>query len=257
MQVVLYRLLQSLMFFFLLNPGYKIYTIEIDGKRTLLQTLEIAGAVLTQISVLILLVKRTYFKKYIQWVLTFKPPLNPLFGLLVILIPVSLYLNYFYIYQGEYYGFNPQGFTFSVLFFFIGAFTEEFVFRGYFFKMVVSKHKKYALHLIVAQALIFTFIHFNNPGNSYIRIGVIFLAGCLLGLIALKGFAYAVVFHFLWNFLQAYMLGLNVSGFVFLNSFNVLQKAPAWENNIFSVIPLLVTIVILLVFYRRNKKSFV
>jgi len=212
---------------------------------------------LVQLSVFILLVKKVYFKKYKNWLLGIKQTLNPIIGILIILIPIGIYVVYFNIFTGEFNEYSSETLLLFAAFFFIGALTEELIFRGYFYKMLIMKNRKYAIYIILFQAFIFTAVHFNNPGHTYLRIAIIFIAGVLLGIIALQGFIYAVIFHFFWNFFQAYLLGINVSGYIFTGSIFTYPTAPAWENNIYTGIFLGLVTMMIFILYLRNRKQFI
>jgi membrane protease YdiL (CAAX protease family) len=201
--------------------------------------------------------KKRYLVRYIRWFTKIKQRLNPAIALPIVAIPVLIYVYYYYSYTGQYNGFNFHTFLISANFFLIGALGEEFMFRGFFYRYMINKNRKYTFLLILLQALIFSYFHVNNPGINIIRFLNIFLAGFLLGFIAIKGFLYAVVFHFLWNFMQAYLLGLSVSGYNFTGSLNSIFDAYAWENNILTIIVLGIPVLGLTAAYFKNKKFFV
>lgn len=257
MQIFIYRFVQLLLFKYMYTGGFKIYSIMIDNQRTLFQLAQLIAVFLVQLSMFSLLLKKVYFKKYLAWLKNWRQKLSPALGVLIVLIPISLYVIYFNMFTGQFNEFAEQTLFLYAAFFFMGALSEELLFRGYFYRILVNRNKKYAIYLIMFQALIFTLVHFNNPGHSITRIAILFIAGLLLGIIALKGFMYAVLFHFFWNFFQAYLLGLNVSGYQFIGSLCSYPAAAAWENNIYTGMLLAVITAIILAMYYHRRKLFV
>ena len=257
MQIFLFRFVQLIMFKYMYNLKDAVFEVVIDRQRTLFQVIQFAAVFAVQISMFIMLLKKVYLKKYVTWMFSLRQSLNPFMGISVILIPLGIYVMYFNNFTGEYFEYNDETLVLYILFFFIGALAEELVFRGYFYKMLIKKNRKMATYLVLFQAVIFTLAHINNPGNSYVRIGILFLAGILLGLIALRGFLYAVMFHFLWNFLQAYLLGVNVSGYRFVGAVFNYPNAPAWESNIVCGLLLGVVVTVFLAIYYRDRKKLI
>lgn len=257
LQVLIFHLSQFFLFRYLYEAKFSVNSIMVDEQRTLVQAVQLLGAVLIQLSLFGVMFNKTYLKKFIKWMSKPRQTLHPLLGLLALTIPFILYLIYFYVYPGEYNGFTFNSFFLIVVFFFLGALAEEMIFRGYFFRLLINRNKKRALIYIIGQAALFAFFHYYTPGYTPIRLFVIFIAGILLGLIAIKGFMYAVVFHFLWNFLQAYFLGLEVAGYTFSNSFNTIQHAVSWESNIYSAVLLVAVIAVYLAYYFKDRRKFI
>jgi len=233
-QIFFYRFVQIILFKLMYSSAFQVYVIAIDRQRTFFQLLQFLMVFIVQLSMFTLLLKKVYFKKYLRWLIGLRQTINPFVGILVVMIPIALYAYYYNRYPGEFLEYADEALALFIVFFFLGALTEELIFRGYFYRLMIIKNRKHALYLVVFQAFLFTIMHFNNPSHTYTRIGILFIAGLFLGIIALRGFIYAVLFHFLWNFLQAYMLGINVSGYRFTGSLTSYPGAPAWENNIYS-----------------------
>ncbi|MDH4262808.1 MAG: CPBP family intramembrane metalloprotease [Spirochaetia bacterium] len=256
-QIILYRFIQLLLFKFMISERFELNVITIDNKRTFFQLIQLAAVFIIQLSIFVLLLKKkVYLKKYFKWIFSYRQTLNPFLGILVVSIPLILYAIYVNLFSGIYNEYFDKIFLYFVLFFFAIALSEELIFRGYFYKLMIKKNKKITIYMILLQALLFTMMHFNNPGHTYTRIGVVFLAGVLLGVVALRGFIYAVIFHFLWNFIQAYLLGTNVSGYRFSGSIFTYPNAPAWENNLYAGLFLCITILLFLILFFKNKKQF-
>ena len=142
-----------------------------------------------------------------------------------------------------------------ITFFALGSVAEEMIFRGFYFKNALKENKKWFLPIIIFQALLFTMVHINNPEFNWSRVINIFMVSIILGFVAIKGFIYVVVFHFLWNFIQAYVLGVGVSGYLFNGSWNVIQDVPAWESSIVASVVLLPVVVYFIYDYSRNQKQ--
>jgi len=256
-QVFLFRFIQLLVFSAIYKQGFEIYVILIDTERTLLQLFLFGAMFIIQLSIFVVMFKKIYFKRYLRWLSRIRPKISAFWGIYTIAIPVIIFFIYYYVYWGTYNEYLDKTLFLFVLFFFFGALTEEFVFRGYFYKVMIKKNKKNAVYLILFQAFLFTIMHINNPGNTYARIGIVFFAGILLGIIALRGFIYVLIFHFLWNFLQAYMMGLSVSGYRFPGSLYTYSGATAWENNYYTGLFVVICSLFALFMFIRNRKQFV
>jgi len=121
---------------------------------------------------------------------------------------------------GFFWGWDPQGGVLSSLlgipFFLLVAVHEETVFRGYPFQRLVSSLGAWST--LALFAVIFAFIHWNNPGMSgatkvWASLNIA-LAGVLLGLCYLKtqSLALPIGVHLGWNWTQGSLLGFGVSG---------------------------------------------
>jgi len=93
----------------------------------------------------------------------------------------------------------------------ISSLGEEAIFRGYLlFKLSESLGIR-ASTLIVS--LLFSLLHFSNPGYNVISFIQLFLAGILLSIMVVYGgsIVYPVLYHAFWNYTQV-LLGFPVSG---------------------------------------------
>lgn len=89
---------------------------------------------------------------------------------------------------------------------------EELFSRGLIQKVLMDSISPYAALFIAS--IIFALLHIANPNLSLIGFINLTLAGMLLGLIFMhtRNLWFSFIAHFLWNFLQAPLLGFNVSG---------------------------------------------
>lgn len=92
------------------------------------------------------------------------------------------------------------------------AFSEELVFRGYLLNNLMLSFNKW-IALAISAGLFMAF-HLNNPGMNVISVLNLFLGGVLMGInyIYTRRLAFAIAFHFGWNFFQGPVLGFPVSG---------------------------------------------
>ncbi len=100
----------------------------------------------------------------------------------------------------------------SVLLFFVVAFIEEIIFRGYILHNLLQDFHKWIALLI--SSLLFALMHAANPSVTFFSVCNIFIAGCLLGInyIYTRNLWFAIFLHFSWNFFQGPVLGYSVSG---------------------------------------------
>lgn len=112
----------------------------------------------------------------------------------------------------------------SIVFFLI-AFSEELIFRGFVLNQLIEIMSKY--WALVISALIFSLFHTFNPNFSVISFVNVFLAGILLGLlfIRLKSLYAPIIQHFSWNYFQGPICGYKISGIeindtLFVNTIN-------------------------------------
>ena len=148
----------------------------------------------------------------------------------------------------------------SILIFITVSVLEEVLFRGYILKNLMISFNKY-IALIVSSVL-FSLVHGLNPNIDLFSLINIFLAGILLGIsyIHTKNLWFPIALHLSWNLFQA-MLGFNVSG---QKSYSLIEFSIAennminggdfgFEGSILSLIAMLVTIVGIEIYYRRQK----
>lgn len=103
-------------------------------------------------------------------------------------------------------------FSSATLLFIAVAFSEEILSRGIIQKVLMDAINPYFALLI--GAIIFAFMHSWNDNLTWIGMTNLVLAGIFLGVVFLytENLWFAIVAHFLWNFLQSPIIGFNVSG---------------------------------------------
>ena len=96
--------------------------------------------------------------------------------------------------------------------FVIQSFSEEFLFRGYMMPRLSQKYNIY--FVLFAQAIIFSLVHASNPNVSILGLVNIFLIGMVFGMLIIvtDNIMLASGLHFLWNYAQGCIFGINVSG---------------------------------------------
>ena len=95
----------------------------------------------------------------------------------------------------------------------LSGYTEEILFRGVFLRIAEESLGTWLALLI--SSVLFAAVHTANPGASVFSTVAIFLeAGVLLGAayILTRRLWMAIGIHFAWNFTQAGIFGVNVSG---------------------------------------------
>jgi len=206
--------------------------IPIDPYRILFQFSMIAYLLVIQMLFLTGKKQYRYLKKWIRWMYK-KIRLFPgtIYGVAGIATLFILFSGSFFIGDHDYVGVDPKGLLFNFLFFMTGAYFEEFIFRGFLYRKLLNKYAKRPWIPLLVQGLIFGYLHITNPHMHFLRFINIFLAGIFLGAIVRKSFLYAVLFHFIWNFVQGYVLGLQVSGFTFDQSVFISYDNTTWEDS--------------------------
>lgn len=117
---------------------------------------------------------------------------------------------------------------YGILTFFLVAFTEETVFRGYFLqRLLLSLDEKYA---ILLSSVTFSILHFFNPNVNFLGFLVISTMGVLLGLCYLKtrSLYLPIGLHFAWNYFEGFVYGFPVSGREIEGLLLTKVKGPAW-----------------------------
>lgn len=148
----------------------------------------------------------------------------------------------------------------SILLFIIVAVTEEVLFRGYILKNLMISFNKYIA--LIVSSILFSLVHGFNPNIDLFSLINIFLGGILLGIsyIHTKNLWFPIALHLGWNLFQT-MYGFNVSGqkSYSLIEFSITENNMinggdfGFEGSILSVVALLVTIVGIEIYYRRQK----
>ncbi|MDH5719506.1 MAG: CPBP family intramembrane metalloprotease [Spirochaetia bacterium] len=176
--------------------------------------------------------------KYIIWIKNYKFKKHnlPLFVFIILFHTLGTFLFS----DTHYRGIEGRYLTLSFLFLLFAAFWEEIIFRGFFFKKLFlskilknrTKKRSTAVFLIIFQALIFSLAHLKNPDIDILKFFNIFSGGFFLGFIAIKNFKGAFLFHFIWNFAQAAVLGLPISGQKLAKPIFYANTSKNWEDNI-------------------------
>jgi membrane protease YdiL (CAAX protease family) len=158
--------------------------------------------------------------------------------------------------------FNFKEFIYSILLFLAVSITEEVLSRGYILRNLMLSFNKY-FALILSSSL-FSLMHGFNPNIDLFGLVSIFTAGIFLGItyIHTKNLWFPIALHFSWNFFQT-VLGFNVSGkdIYSVVEFSMKEKTLlnggtfGFEGSIFSIIAMIVTIVIISIYYQRKKLS--
>lgn len=157
--------------------------------------------------------------------------------------------------------FSTNEILISILIFCIVAIVEETLFRGYILRNLMISFNKYIA--LILSSILFSLMHGFNPNIDLFALINLFLAGILFGLpyIHTRNLWFPIALHFSWNFFQS-LFGFNVSGkdVYSLIEFSLSEKnilnggAFGFEGSIFSVIMMIITIVLIEIYY-RNKKT--
>ena len=110
-------------------------------------------------------------------------------------------------------GFYPLSLVGSFVFFLLVGFTEELMMRGFVLgRMLVGGMNRWTA--LTCSSLLFSLMHWQNPGFTLLPFLNIFLAGVLMGLPYLytRNLSLSVSLHVFWNWLQGPVLGYQVSG---------------------------------------------
>lgn len=100
----------------------------------------------------------------------------------------------------------------NLIMFFVAAWFEEVMCRGYIQGRLMTKMNKFLALGITS--MLFSVLHFANPNMGVLPIINLFLAGILLGASFLytKNLWFPIVLHLFWNWIQGPILGYEVSG---------------------------------------------
>ncbi len=150
----------------------------------------------------------------------------------------------------------------SIFMFIIVAVMEELLMRGYILKNLMISFNKYVA--LIVSSVLFSLMHGFNPNIDLFSLTNIFLAGILLGIsyIHTKNLWFPIALHLSWNLFQT-ILGFNVSGqkTYSLIEFGITENNLlnggkfGFEGSILSVIAMLITIIGIEIYYRRQKLS--
>lgn len=150
----------------------------------------------------------------------------------------------------------------SIFLFMIVAVMEELLFRGYILKNLMISFNKYVA--LIVSSILFALMHGFNPNIDLFGMTNIFFAGILLGIsyIHTKNLWFPIALHLSWNLFQT-ILGFNVSGqkTYSLIEFGITENNLlnggkfGFEGSILSLISMLITIVCIEIYYRRQKAA--
>lgn len=148
----------------------------------------------------------------------------------------------------------------SIILFIIVAVVEEVLLRGYILRNLMISFNKYIA--LIISSILFSLMHSFNPNIDLFALTNLFLAGILLGIsyIHTKNLWFPISLHLSWNLFQS-ILGFNVSG---QNSYSLIEFSITennllngglfgFEGSILSIIAQLITIVGIIIYYRRKK----
>ena len=159
--------------------------------------------------------------------------------------------------------FNFESVLLAFFLFLSVSIQEELFSRGLIQKVLMDSLNPY-LALFIA-SIIFAGLHLANPNFSLIGFMNLTLAGMLLGLIFMhtQNLWYSFISHFLWNFLQAPLLGYNVSGQEINSIFKIeMTGSPyltgeefGYEGSLLCTILSVIAILGIDAYFRKNKKT--
>lgn len=107
---------------------------------------------------------------------------------------------------------SSKTFILFILGWMIQGFNEEFVCRSGVMNLLAVKYG--AIHGILANSLIFSLLHFGNPGLSALALVNLFLFGVICSLLfyLTENIFLPAALHSFWNFAQGNLFGAQVSG---------------------------------------------
>ena len=156
--------------------------------------------------------------------------------------------------------FNLKEVFLSIIYYIIVAVLEEVLLRGYILRNLMISFNKYIA--LIISSIIFSLMHSFNPNIDLFALTNLFLAGILLGIsyIHTKNLWFPIALHLSWNLFQT-IFGFNVSG---QNSYSLIEFSMTennllngglfgFEGSILSIIAQLITIIGIIIYYRRQK----
>ncbi|AEE18506.1 CPBP family intramembrane glutamic endopeptidase [Dokdonia sp. 4H-3-7-5] len=142
------------------------------------------------------------------------------------------------------------------------AILEEALLRGYVLRNLMISFNKYIA--LIVSALLFSLLHAANPNVDMFALANLFLAGILLGIsyVYTKNLWFPIALHLSWNLFQT-LFGFNVSG---IDSYHLIEISITennllngglfgFEGSIFSIIFQVITIILIVWYYQKNKDS--
>lgn len=197
-----------------------------------------------------------YLTSFYRWIKNFNAPrFTPAQIIIVALAPLLLFVGYLF-----FNSWNKQEVSWAIFwsftwFFLARAAFEELMFRGFLFRTLLKRYRRHIIFVIIAQAAFFALLHNPNPDANLIRLFNIFLGGAFLGLVAMRSFLAATLFHFAWNFLPGFILGTTVSGYEFQSSLlEANETLIAWEDHPASIAVFMAAIGALYLYERKKQE---
>ncbi|MEN9443624.1 MAG: hypothetical protein RIS47_514 [Bacteroidota bacterium] len=155
--------------------------------------------------------------------------------------------------------FNAANFIGYLALFGLVALHEEILIRGYILSNFIQSYGK-RLGLL-SSALLFGFMHFQNPSFNILAFINISIAGILLGVSYLydQNLSLPIGMHWSWNFVQGPVLGFAVSGQGNASFIQIKNLGPVWitggefgfEGSVVCTVGMLISIGCVMVLYRR------
>jgi len=245
---ILLSILISYIIFFKFFNRTNNFEIDINANRILFTFFQIFFTFILMVGTFIFFHKKFLLSEYfyVKWFRNFKLNYLLITILLIFILKTILSITFT---AGTW---QWDLFITQFMFFFFAAFFEEFLFRGplYYFFLEKNNSIKYIPQII--QGFLFSLLHIHNPAFNIILAINLFLAAIILVNINRRYFLLGTLFHFLWNFIQSYFFGLNVSGYSFKDSFFKPASAIlSWEYQSFTIIIFALTIWILYKYKNR------
>ena len=163
------------------------------------------------------------------------------------------------------FNFSGQDLMLYLLIMALVAISEETVVRGYILNNLLESVPKWIALLITA--VLFSLLHWFNPGITWMSLLGIFTGGILLGLnyIYTKNLWFGIFLHFAWNYLQGPVLGYEVSGIETDSMLIQSISGPVWltggpfgfEASLLSTLIILPVIFLFYIFYKKNELALI
>lgn len=112
--------------------------------------------------------------------------------------------------------------------FFIAAFVEEIIFRGYLIPLIARDF--HFMAALIVSSLIFAWVHVTNDHFTWVGFWNIFLGGYWMGLVFMKTreLYTPLGLHWIWNYFQGNILGFGVSGHEVESLLTIEQHGADW-----------------------------
>ncbi|GEM_PF-96760 len=162
------------------------------------------------------------------------------------------------------YTWDPAALLYSLGGFFLAAFAEEIMCRGYMLRRLMYTQMNRFVALAISSA-IFSLLHFLNPNTGFVPFLNLFIAGLMLGAAYLytSNLWFPVVLHTFWNWIQGPVLGFKVSGIdgnyslikLNIQDNNLINGGEfGFEGSLVCTLLMLVTTGCIILYYERKQK---